>query len=115
MVKVDVVVYFTDGETNGSFRTTEYIKYCIQMYPSFKSNVIFFKYLLCLWGLNNSYTGGLNAYGLCLFYQAYLMKKQKITSTNYIDTIFGFIEFLLSFEYSTKAINVNLPETLVSK
>lgn len=74
-VKVDIVVDLQENLNikSTSFRTTEYVKMCIEKYPSFKSIIILLKYVLSLQGLNNSYTGGLNAYGLGILYEAFLI------------------------------------------
>lgn len=77
-VKIDLIVDIKDSERNASHRTTDYLKKCISTYPTLQQNIILLKYVLKLQDLSNSYTGGLNAYGLCLLYIAYLKVNKKL-------------------------------------
>ena len=44
--------------------------------------------------MNNSYTGGLNAYGLCILLVAFLCSKNLEKEEKCSITFFGFLEFL---------------------
>jgi len=69
--------------------------------------MIFLKYLLSYKKLNDAYRGGLNSYGLCLIYVAFLENKNLGKSTNHSYCLFGFLEFL-TFEFMPHKTMVNL-------
>ncbi len=74
IIKADIIVDLVEDVNliGTAFRTTNYIKICIDNYPTFFKNIIFMKYILGAHDLSNTYKGGLNAYGLCLLYIAFL-------------------------------------------
>lgn len=100
---------------NAAFRTTNYTKECVEKIPTFKKNIIILKYFLGLKGQNNSYTGGLNAYGLCLLYKAYLLNFKLLKETNQIKTLFGFIEFFIKTNWNNWAVFVRGESGLIPK
>jgi len=90
-----------------SERTTSYIISCCKSYPTFQKNITFLKYLFAYKKLSDAYTGGINAYGLCLLYIAYLENKNLAQSTNHSSCLFGFLEFF-TFEFMPEKTFVNL-------
>ena len=70
LVKIDLVVDTNDNPLyeSTSFRTTKYIASCVDTIPSMKAVIVTLKYVLNIQGLCNTYTGGINAYGLCVLY-----------------------------------------------
>lgn len=94
-----------NNEISTAFRTTTFICECIEKYPSFLPVVLCLKYVLNLAGLNDSYRGGLNAYGLSLAYIAFLNIKKRLTSTNHGRLLREFIRFLIyEFDPMTEAL-----------
>ena len=71
LIEVDIIVN-VGGYNSTSERTTNFIKQCCKLYPTVLKNITFLKYLLSYKKLGDTYTGGLNAYGLCLLYISYL-------------------------------------------
>lgn len=103
LTPIDLSVETADEEEGQStaFRTTQFICECIHAYPSFKPVVLFLKYALNLAGLNDTYKGGLNAYGLCVLYLAFLRTKRCQNSTNIGRLTRDFLRFLTQeFDYT---------------
>lgn len=73
-IKIDVTVDVKDSFNlpNTSAKTTNFTKDQIEKYPVFFDCVLLTKFLLSCAGLNESYKGGLNSYGLCLLFVAFL-------------------------------------------
>lgn len=73
-VKIDVTVDLKDSFSlpNTSAKTTNFTKEQIERYPVFFDCVLLIKFVLSCSGLNESYKGGLNSYGLCLLFVAFL-------------------------------------------
>lgn len=106
-LKVDIIVDLMDGfnPISTALRTTDYIKYCISNYPSFYKNVLFLKFALNCNAMTNTYKGGLNAYGLCILYIAYIEFHQLEKSTNNFDLLKGFLKFISTqFSPETQAV-----------
>lgn len=95
-----------EGEGQSTaFRTTQFVCECIESYPSFKPVVLFLKYALNLVGLHDTYKGGLNAYGLCVLYLAFLRTKKRGNSTNIGRLARDFLRFLTQeFDYTRHAV-----------
>lgn len=95
-IKVDIIVDLMDtyNPISTALRTTDYIKYCISTYPSFYKNMLFLKFALNCNDLTNTYKGGLNAYGLCILYVAYIEFFQLEKSTEQFEILHGFLTFL---------------------
>ena len=76
-IVVDIIVNAIDHVNfqSSSQNTTEIIKHCVKVYPTFLRNIIFLKFFLSYKQLNSSYLGGLNSYGLSLLYVAYIESK----------------------------------------
>lgn len=74
LIRVDIIVgsFDENGETNSAFRSTDYVCNCVSYYPSFFDLAVFFKFVLSSNHLANTFTGGLNAYGLSLLLVAFL-------------------------------------------
>jgi len=106
-ISIDLSVETAEEEEGRStaFRTTHFVCDCINAYPSFKPVVLFLKYALNLAGLNDTYKGGLNAYGLSVLYLAFLRTKRCQNSTNIGRLTRDFLRFLtLEFDYVRYAI-----------
>lgn len=58
-LKADIIVAQCEpyGLPNSAFRTTSFILNCVNMYPSFKTIMVFLKYILSQCGLLNAYKG----------------------------------------------------------
>jgi DNA polymerase sigma len=109
MVRLDITVDLMEkiNITSSSIRTTDFVKWCVEHYPSFFSNVLLIKYALSTKGLNNCYKGGLNSYGLCLLYLAFLgfsgLEKEK----NCFIVLQKFLEYYTNeFQNEKTAINI---------
>ena len=48
----------------------------MKKYPTMKRNMIFLKNLLGKNNMHKPYTGGLNSYGMCLLYEAFLVEEK---------------------------------------
>lgn len=106
-IKIDIIVDLMDdyNPVSTALRTTEYIKYCISTYPSFYKNMLFLKFALNCNDMTNSYKGGLNAYGLCILYVAYMEFYNIENSNNQFELLLGFLNFLTSqFSPETQAV-----------
>ena len=106
-IKVDIIVDLMDAfnPISTPLRTTDYIKYCISNYPSFYKNILFLKFALNCNDFTNAYKGGLNAYGLCILYVAYLEVYQLEKSTDHFELLRGFLKFLvMHFNPETQAV-----------
>ena len=101
LIKVDIIVgsFDENGDVNPAFRTTDYIKNCINYYSSFYELALFFKFALASNNLSNAFSGGLNAYGLCILLAAFLDHFNYESCT---DVGFLAIEFL---QFLTKNFN----------
>lgn len=109
-VKVDIIVktkeYFEAEHT--STRTTSYIIKSREAYPTFFRNMLVFKFSLNCLQLMNAYKGGLNSYGLCLLYIAYLVSYHQEQSNCHGSTFFGFLDFVCNeFDPVSQVINLN--------
>ena len=109
-LKIDIVVDLVEENNilSTSFRTTDYINYCIKEYPTFYKNILFLKYLLSKKNLSDSYKGGLNAYALGLLYIAYLEHNKKKKELRCFDVLISFINFLVNkFDPNLYAVYLN--------
>ena len=109
-LEIDIVVDLVEESNNisTSFRTTEYMNYCIKEYPSFYKNILFMKYLLSKKNMSNSYKGGLNAYGLGLLYVAFLDHYKKKKETHFFECLISFLDFLCDkFDPNLYAVYLN--------
>ena len=97
-IKVDIIVDLMDvfNPISTPMRTTDYIRYCITTYPSFYKNVLFLKFALNCNDFTNAYKGGLNAYGLCILYVAYIEFYNLEKSIEHFKLLRGFLKFLAS-------------------
>jgi len=95
-IKVDIIVDLMDAfnPISTALRTTDYIKYCISNYPSFYKIILLLKFAMNCNDLNNTYKGGLNAYGLCILYVAYIEFTQQEKSSDHFELLRGFLMFL---------------------
>lgn len=106
-LKIDIIVDLMDAfnPISTALRTTDYIKYCISNYPSFYKNMLFLKFALNCNDMTNTYKGGLNAYGLCILYIAYIEFYQLEKLTDHFELLKGFLKFLsIQFSYETQAV-----------
>lgn len=106
-IKVDIIVDLIDSfnPISTALRTTDYIKYCISNYPSFYKNVLFLKFAMNCNDFTNTYKGGLNAYGLCILYVAYIEFYQLEKSLDNFELLRGFIKFISTqFSPETQAV-----------
>ena len=73
-LKIDIVIDKRESISlvSTAFRTTNYIKECVRLYPSFKRNIIFLKYIMGMKSFDIPYKGGMNSYSLSLLYIAFL-------------------------------------------
>lgn len=78
LIRVDLVLSSKPFEIQHctSHRTTNYLLNYLQKNPSLRASVLFIKYFLSDKNLNNTYLGGLNAYGLSLLMIAYKEAKK---------------------------------------
>ena len=95
IVEVDIIVDLIDelNYNSTALRTTEYIKQCSLHYPTFHENVLFLKYVMHCNQLCITYKGGLNAYGMCILYVAFLEFKNKENDTNAFELLMDFLNF----------------------
>ena len=106
-IKVDIIVDLMDSfnPISTALRTTDYIKYCISNYPSFYKNILFLKFAMNCNDFTNTYKGGLNAYGLCILYVAYIEFYHLEKSIDNFDLLRGFLKFLVTqFSPETQAV-----------
>ena len=116
IIKVDIIVDSVDeiNPTSTAIRTTNYILYCIEQYPSFFRNILLLKYALNCNGLSNAYNGGLTAYGLSVLYVAYLESHLLSSDTDLFKTLIGFLDFLcFKFNPETTAVNFTMGSELI--
>lgn len=107
ILHIDIIVDLYDGfnPISTPMRTTDYILHCIKSFPSFFRNMLFLKFALTCNGLSNSYTGGLNSYGLNILYVAYLKRFGQEENGNHFELLLGFLKFISSdFNYQKEKI-----------
>lgn len=59
-VLVDITVEYLNPfglPENGGMRTSTFIKDCLKAYPAMRSQVLLFKWIMSIWGLNKTFTG----------------------------------------------------------
>ena len=112
-VKCDIIVSIDEGYKveHTSTRTTKYVVDASKQYPTFFRNVLLAKYMLNCLNMASSYRGGLNSYGLCLFYIAFLKSSHYEKVKNLGLCLFKFLEFVASFD----AVNLGIFISLQSK
>lgn len=95
VIKVDIIVgsHESNGDINTAFKTTNFIKHAIQIYPSFFEVNLFFKYILTTHNLANAFNGGFNSYGLSIFIIAFLHSFNYTQSTDLGRIVFEFLNF----------------------
>lgn len=106
-IHVDIILDTRDNinHISTALRTTDYMKYCIRTYPSFYKNMLFMKYAMNCNELNNTYRGGLCAYGLAILYVAYIESHNIEKSTDHFELLRGFIHFMVAkFNPETQAV-----------
>ena len=64
--------------TSSAFRTTDFVRQCIDIYPSFFDTILFCKHWLHDKGFFDSYKGGLNSFGFSLIFIAMLSYKKSL-------------------------------------
>ena len=109
LIKVDIIIGMNEenGDVNPAFRTTDFIKNYISYYPSFFELALFFKFALGSNNLSNSFSGGLNAYGLCIMLVAFM---DHFSYQNCTDIGFLALEFLkfLTIKFNPQMMGVRL-------
>lgn len=109
-VRVDVIVKvkeFFDSE-HTSTRTTAFVNSAVELYPTFLRNTLVLKFSLNCLQYMNAYKGGLNSYGLCLLYIAFLLSYRKETSSCHGASLLGFLDFVCNeFDPSIHAVSLN--------
>ena len=106
-IKVDVIVELMEeyNIANTAIRTTDYVWKCSEFYESFHANVLVLKYALNCNNFSNSYSGGLNSYGLSLLYVAFLELNAWEKNTDTGALLFAFLRFLsTTFDPNTQAV-----------
>ena len=117
-LKVDIIVDLMDAYNpiSTALRTTDYMKYCISNYPSFYKNMLFLKFAMNCNDMTNTYKGGLNAYGLCILYVAYLEFFHLEKSTEAFTLLKGFLQFISTqFSADSQAVYFGTGFRLVKK
>lgn len=96
VLKLDIIVDNSDSLDflSTQHRTTQFIQDCSKIYPTFFDIILFLKFLMAKSLLNDTYTGGLNAYGLCILLVAFLESKNLESSKNTANVFFSFLDFL---------------------
>lgn len=109
-VKCDIIVSIDEGfkVEHTSTRTTKYVVDAAKHYPTFFRNVLLAKYMLNCLNMASSYRGGLNSYGLCLFYIAFLKSSHYEKVKNLGLCLFKFLEFVAAFDAANLGIFISL-------
>lgn len=118
IVKCDIIVKIEDNLSleHTSTRTTNYVIEASNAYSSFFSNILVLKFSLNCVDLANSYKGGLNSYGLCLLYIAYLKTNKLEKERSLGATFLGFLEFMIKFDASSYGVFLgSTSKCLISK
>lgn len=75
MIDITVDIIEDMNITSSAFRTTDFVKSCIQIYPSFFDLILFCKFWLYDKGFFDSYSGGINSFAFSLLYVSFLIKE----------------------------------------
>lgn len=113
IIKVDIIVgsFETNRDMNSAFKTTNFIKHVLSIYPSLFDVSLFFKYILTTHGLANAFKGGFNAYGFSILIIAFLKFYSLDQSTDVGRITLEFLHFFCNiFEPSTTAVNCKYSE-----
>lgn len=108
IIKVDIIVDISDhlDPLSTPLRTTNYVQFCIERYPTFFRNVLLLKFGLNCNNLSNAYNGGLISYGLGILYVAYIESHNIEHNADHYNALLGFLEFYsLKFDFEKQAIN----------
>lgn len=120
-IKVDIIIKTKDFYEieHASTRTTTYINSIKTQFPSFFRNVLVLKYSLNCLDLMNAYKGGLNSYGLCILYVAFLHEYKHEKEICHGKTFLNFLKFISEdFDYANQAVhlkNFGVPGCFSSK
>ena len=108
-IKCDVIINSDDIFKNEhtSTRTTNYIVDAKTRFPSFFHNVLIIKYMLNCLDMASSYRGGLNSYGLCLIYIAFLKTNSLENEPNFGFCFERFLAFLSKFDWINLGIFIS--------
>lgn len=108
-IKCDVIINSDDVFKNEhtSTRTTNYIVDAKTRFPSFFHNVLIIKYMLNCLDMASSYRGGLNSYGLCLIYIAFLKANSLENEPNFGFCFERFLAFLSKFDWMNLGIFIS--------
>lgn len=81
-------------------RTSTFISDCLKAYPAMRNQVLLFKWIMSVWGLNKTFTGidklteaGLSSYCISLMVLAYLQLKKIVTHDNPGDLFIQLLKF----------------------
>ena len=109
LIRCDITVDLMEkvNIASTSIRTTDFIKGCVDHYPNFYNNVLLIKYSLSSKEFNNSYTGGLNSYGLSLLYLAFIGFSKLEEEKNFFLVLIKFLDYYINnFKPENQAINI---------
>lgn len=109
LIRLDITVDLMEkvNIASTSIRTTDFIKGCVDHYPNFYNNVLLIKYALSSKEFNNSYTGGLNSYGLSLLYLAFIGFFKLEEEKDFFRVVVLFLEYYCTeFDWEKKAIDI---------
>lgn len=97
-IKVDIIVDLTDGinPMPTSLRTTNYVHYCLQNYPTFLKNMLLLKFGLNCHGLSNSYNGGLPSYALFVLYVSFIEHLNREKEECHFTLLLDFLDFIVN-------------------
>jgi predicted nucleotidyltransferase len=113
VIKVDIIVgsYESDRSINSAFKTTNFIKHVLSIYPSLFDVALFFKHILTSHGLSNAFQGGFNSYGFSILIISFMKFYSLDQSTDVGRITVEFLHFFCNiFDPSITAVNCKYSE-----